>query len=131
MARVIIGMQKTNRYINISPRAISAQERYNKQAQQQTPQKGSSEDIDVGEHHSSSILHAMNQQVVYSFVGYTVGNHKDVTKTNVSKELIECKAFLSWPSRSFTATEESTTALGRGGLGPGQFTVMIVDHPKK
>jgi hypothetical protein len=131
MARVIIGMQKTNRYINISPRAIAAQERYNKQAKWQTTEKGSSEDVDVGEHHSSSILYAMNKQVVYSFVGYTVGNHKDVTKTNVSKELIECKAFLSWPSRSFIATEETTTALGRGGLGPGQFTVMIVDHPEK
>jgi hypothetical protein len=131
MARVIIGMQKTNRYINISPRAIAAQERYNKQAKWQTSEKGSSDDVDVGEHHSSSILYAMNKQVVYSFVGYTVGNHKDVTKTNVSKELIECKAFLSWPSRSFIATEETTTALGRGGLGPGHFTVMIVDHPEK
>jgi hypothetical protein len=73
----------------------------------------------------------MNKQVVYSFVGYTVSNHKDVTKTNVSKELFECKALLSWPSRSFFATKESTPALGNGGLGLGQFTVMIVDHPKK
>jgi hypothetical protein len=132
MARVIIGMQQTNRYINISPRAIAAQERYNQLAKKHAKTKGCSEDVvEVREDRPLSFLHSMNQQVVYSFVGYTVGNHKDVTKTNVSKELIECKALLSWPSRSISVTEESTTALGRGGLGPGQFTVMIVDHPEK
>jgi hypothetical protein len=132
MARVIIGMQQTNRYIHISPRAIANQERYNQEAKMQAKPKGFSEDvIAVGEDPPLSLLHSMNQQVVYSFVGYTVGNHKDVAKKNVSKEIIECKALLSWPSRSISVAEESTTALGRGGLGPGQFTVMIVDHPEK
>jgi hypothetical protein len=41
-----------------------------------------------------SVLGILNRQVIYSFVAYTVGNHQDVTKTNVPKELIECKAFL-------------------------------------
>jgi hypothetical protein len=132
MARVIIGMQQTNRYINISPRAIAAQEGYNQEAKKQAQPKGCSDDVvEVGENRPWSLLDAMNEQVVYSFVGYTVGNHKDVTKTNVTKELIECKVLLSWPSRSISATQESTAALGREGLGPGHFTVMIVDHPQK
>lgn len=80
------------------------------------------------EDHQHSILRVMNQQVVYSFVAYTVGNHQDVTKTNVSKELIECKAFLHWTSKSGMA-DDFYFSLGRGGLGPGQFSVMIVDHP--
>jgi hypothetical protein len=41
-----------------------------------------------------TVLGILNRQVIYSFVAYTVGNHQDVTKTNVPKELIECKAFL-------------------------------------
>jgi hypothetical protein len=40
-----------------------------------------------------SILGVMNKQVVYSFVAYTVGNHKDVTKENVSKELLNVRLF--------------------------------------
>jgi hypothetical protein len=77
-----------------------------------------------------SILEVLNKQVVYSFVAYTVGNHKDVTKTGVAKELIECKAFLHWPSKSVNG-DNALLALGRGGMGPGQYTVMIVDHPEK
>jgi hypothetical protein len=77
-----------------------------------------------------SVLDVLNKQVVYSFVAYTVGNHKDVTKTGVSKELIECKAFLHWPARSVNG-DKSSMAMGRGGMGPGQYTVMIVDHPPK
>jgi hypothetical protein len=77
-----------------------------------------------------SVLGILNRQVIYSFVAYTVGNHQDVTKTNVPKELIECKAFLRWLSKSMPESS-CQSALGRGGMGPGIFTVMIVDHPKK
>jgi hypothetical protein len=42
-------------------------------------------------------LDILNTQVVYSLVPYTVGNHRDVTKTGCARELIECKACLVWP----------------------------------
>jgi hypothetical protein len=77
-----------------------------------------------------SVLGILNRQVIYSFVAYTVGNHQDVTKTNVPKELIECKAFLRWSSKSMPESS-CQSALGRGGMGRGIFTVMIVDHPEK
>lgn len=76
-------------------------------------------------------LDVLNRQVVYSFVPYTVGNHQDVTKSGCARELIECKACLRWPAKSVVGSNMSMTALGRGGAGPGVYTVMIVDHPKK
>jgi hypothetical protein len=89
----------------------------------------SSLDSSVEKH--DMVLHILNHQVIYSFVAYTVGNHKDVTKTNVPKELINCKAFLPWSARCMPQTS-CPTALGRGGLGRrGKFTVMIVNHPQK
>jgi hypothetical protein len=119
--RIITSMENANNFIKISPRAIAHQEKYNQIAQV------ASQNCNDG---TSSILDVMNKQVVYSFVAYTVGNHKDVTKKNVSKELVECKAFLHWPDRSTKFVHDpNMPALGRGGKGPGQFTVMIVDHP--
>jgi hypothetical protein len=77
-------------------------------------------------------LDILKRQVVYSFVPYTVGNHQDVTKTGCERELIECKACIQWPAKSVCAGSiTSMKALGRGGAGPGMYTVMIVDHPKK
>jgi hypothetical protein len=113
-------MEKENKFIKISPRAIAHQEKYNQIAQV------ASQNCYDG---TSLILDVMNKQVVYSFVAYTVGNHKDVTKKNVSMELVECKAFLQWPDRSTKFVHDPTLpALGRGGKSPGQFTVMIVNH---
>jgi hypothetical protein len=121
IARIISSMENENKFIKISPRAIAHQEKYN-QIAQVAPQNCSDG--------TSSILDVMNKQVFDSFVAYTVGNHKDVTKKNVSKELVECKAFLHWPDRSTNFVHDPTLpALGRGGKGPGQFTVMIVNHP--
>jgi hypothetical protein len=76
-------------------------------------------------------LDILNTQVVYSLVPYTVGNHRDVTKTGCARELIECKACLVWPEKSKLIGSAYVPALGRGGAGPGVYTVMIVDHPKK
>jgi hypothetical protein len=77
-------------------------------------------------------LDVLKRQVVYSFVPYTVGNHQDVTKTGCERELIECKACIQWPANSVCAGSiTSMQALGRGGAGPGMYTVMIVDHPQK
>jgi hypothetical protein len=76
-------------------------------------------------------LDILNTQVVYSFVPYTVGNHRDVTKTGCARELIECKACIAWPKKSKLTGCASVPALGRGGGGPGIYTVMIVDHPPK
>jgi hypothetical protein len=119
-SRILISL-KAKCHINISPRAASVQEMYNEQARK-TLSHGSSttmRPIDI-----------LNQQIVYSFVAYTVGNHKDVTKSGVSRELIECKACLKWPAKSVVGTQVMP-ALGRGGAGSGIYTVMIVDHPSK
>jgi hypothetical protein len=117
-----MSIENENKKIKISPRAIANQEKYN-QIVKVTSQSCTDRTL--------SILNVMNKQVVYSFMAYTVGNHKDVTKKNVPKELIKCKAFLHWPDRSTKIVYDSTLpALGRGGKGPGQFTVTtIVDHP--
>jgi hypothetical protein len=122
IARIIISMANENKFIKISTRAIAHQEKYNQIAQV------TSHNCSDG---TSLILDVMNKQVVYSFMAYTVGNHKDITKENVSKELVKCKAFLHWPDRStqFIHNPSTLPARGRGGKGPGQFTVMIVDHP--
>jgi hypothetical protein len=76
-------------------------------------------------------LDILNTQVVYSFVPYTVGNHRDVTKMGCARELIECKACIALPEKSKLTGCASVSALGRGGAGPGIYTVMIVDHPPK
>jgi hypothetical protein len=118
--RIVASLQESNRFIEISPRAMANQEQLNLQARYENLKSCG----------AISVLEVLNKQVVYSFVAYTVGNHKDVTKTGVSKELIECKAFLHWPARSVNG-DKFLMAKGRGGMGPGQYTVMIVDHPKK
>jgi hypothetical protein len=152
MARVLLSLHDNEKW-SISPRASSIQEQYTMDAineeslcrSEQPPNKCIHEDyvsdnsscdsssldssVERNEKHDM-VLHILNRQVIYSFVAYTVGNHKDVTKTNVPKELIECKAFLPWSSR-FMHQSSCPTALGRGGLGHGKFTVMIVDHPQK
>jgi hypothetical protein len=82
IARIIISKENENMFIKISPRAIANQEKYNQNA------NATSQKCPNG---TTSILNVMNKQVVYSFVAYMVGNHKDVTKKNhVSRELVEC-----------------------------------------
>jgi hypothetical protein len=105
--------------ISISPLAVQVQQYYNFSAQQ--------ESLSVVDLH---LLDALNTQVVYSIVPYTVGSHRDVTKTGCARELIECKAYLIWRARSKLGSVY-VPALGRGGAGPGTYTVMIVDHPQK
>jgi hypothetical protein len=85
----------------------------------------------IAKQQSSSIaetLKHMIHQVTYSFVGYTVGSHKDVTHMDCEQEFIECKALLTHPDECIHL--DTGVALGRGGRGPGVFTWMIVDHPK-
>jgi hypothetical protein len=107
--------------ISISPVACQNQKKYNTAAECLVKNK-----------QALRVINVLNRQVVYSFVAYTVGIHKDVTKNGVAKELIECKGLIQWPSRSFQRSKNSSSiALGRGGAGPGVFTVMIVDHPEK
>jgi hypothetical protein len=150
MARVLLSLHE-NEKRSISPRASVIQEKYTVNAlneehsQKRAPREKIRKDYvsDNSSYESSSLdssvdrneqqdmlLGILNRQVIYSFVAYTVGNHKDVTKTNVAKELIECKAFLQWSSKCMPQSS-CPTALGRGGLGHGKFTVMIVDHPEK
>jgi hypothetical protein len=107
--------------ICISPLAVKVQQLYNFSAREEAL---SGTDL--------RLMDALSKQVVYSIVPYTVGSHRDVTKTGCAREFIECKACLIWPSRSKLGTTFSyVPALGRGGAGPGTFTVMIVDHPQK
>jgi hypothetical protein len=106
--------------ISISPVAVQVQQMYNYSAHDEA---NTSRDV-----HPLDIL---NTQVVYSLVPYTVGNHRDVTKTGCARELIECKACIAWPEKSNLLGCSSLPALGRGGAGPGIYTVMIVDHPSK
>jgi hypothetical protein len=119
MSSILLSIQ-SKCAISISPLAVEVQQLYNFSAQEEAL---SGTDL--------HLLDALNTQVVYSIVPYTVGSHRDVTKTGCARELIECKACLIWPSRSKVGTVSYVPALGRGGAGPGTFTVMIVDHPPK
>jgi hypothetical protein len=116
MASILISLRLKS-CINISPIAAHVQKQYNNAAR-----------IQASSLVHSTILDHLKQQVVYSFVAYTVGNHKDVTKKGCAGELIECKACIQWPEKSFFGSQ-AMPARGRGGAGPGIFTVMIVDHP--
>lgn len=103
--------------IIISPKSVFNQLRCNQSARFGA---GPASKVDVN---------SLIRQVVYSFVGYTVGVHKDVSKRGVPPEFIECKALLRYPRRC--KLESPALALGRGGMGRGIYTFMIVDHPKK
>lgn len=119
MACILIALNsKAN--INISPIAARVQEKYNNEARFESSRFSD----------NTSPLDHLKQQVVYSFVAYTVGNHKDVTQKGCARELMECKACIQWPEKSFFGST-AMPALGRGGSGPAIYTVMIVDHPKK
>jgi hypothetical protein len=121
----------TQKGIRVSPRAVSVQEMYNQHAADEVQKYNCTEtNHQPTDKDKPRMLDFLNKQVVYSFVAYTVGNHKDVTKTAAAKELIECKAYLRWSSQSISG-QPAMLALGRGGAGPGIFTVMIVDHPEK
>jgi hypothetical protein len=127
--------------ISISPIAANIQAIYNYEAREHCFTKNANlkdtrkqvPDSDSEEFQfRENYLEFLKKQVVYSFVAYTVGNHKDVTQNNCARELIECKACIRWPQKSvLLGANAQSGALGRGGAGPGKFTVMIVDHPKK
>jgi hypothetical protein len=102
--------------LTISPIARDNQMRYNLMAEQESST-------------TDDMCQLMALQVTYSFVGYTVGSHKDVTHSDCEQEFIECKGMLVYPAESISFS--GNTALGRGGRGSGVFTYMIVDHPKK
>jgi hypothetical protein len=119
MSGILISIQ-SKCSINISPLAVQIQQMYNFNAQDEANTSTDVRPLDI-----------LNTQVVYSLVPYTVGNHRDVTKTGCARELIECKACLVWPEKSKLIGSAYVPALGRGGAGPGVYTVMIVDHPKK
>jgi hypothetical protein len=102
--------------VMISPIARDNQMRYALMAEHDSPT-------------TNDIFHQMAFQVTYSLVGYTVGSHKDVTHSGCEQEFIECKGMLVHPSECVGMP--GNTALGRGGMGSGVYTYMIVDHPKK
>jgi hypothetical protein len=115
--------------ISISPVAANVQALYNMEARESLYNARVNSDQDFT---TTMLLDILNKQVVYSMVPYTVGNHKDVTQNNCASELIECKACIQWPEKSVLMGANLTMpALGRGGAGPGIYTVMVVDHPKK
>lgn len=102
---------------------MTNQLRYNQQAHSQ------SATVMEEKSYETRFTNVAMKQVVYSFVGYPVGAHKDVSQTGVEKEFIECKALIKFPFRS--ERRQDSLALGRGGMGRGVYTFMVVDHPKK
>jgi hypothetical protein len=115
-----------------SPVAANVQALYNMEARESLYNARVNGDQDGKVFTTTMLLDILGKQVVYSMVPYTVGNHKDVTQNNCANELIECKACIQWPEKSVLVGANLTMpALGREGAGPGNYTVMVVDHPKK